>query len=163
MRRQTGIALIGLLLAIALVGIVVGTAADVYQQRRQRDRESELLWIGDQYRSAIIAYRDASPGPLKTYPPTLDHLLTDPRFAGTRRHLRRLYPDPMTGKPDWEIIPAPQGGIAGVRSRSTTSTLKQDGFRSRDAFLQGRTRYSEWEFSALPPLPTPAQPGRPVK
>ncbi len=152
MRRQAGIALIGLLLAIALVGIVAGAAADVYQQSRQRARESDLLWIGEQFRAAIVSYRDASPGPVKAYPPSLDHLLADPRFAGARRHLRRIYPDPMTGKADWELIPAPQGGIAGVRSRSTALALKSDGFRPRDAHLQGKTRYSEWDFSALPPL-----------
>ena len=66
---------------------------------------------------------------------------------------RQLYADPMTGKRDWELIMAPQGGIAGVKSRSTTAPLKQSGFRPRDAQFEEKTRYADWEFSTLPTLP----------
>ena len=148
MHRQSGVAYIGLLLVVALIGIVAGTAADVYQQARQRSREKELLWIGNQYRQAFASYQAASQGS-ESYPQKLDELLLDPRFPGIRRHLRRLYPDPMTGKPDWELIMAPQGGIAGVKSRSTLSPLKQAGFRPRDAQFEEKTSYSEWEFTTI--------------
>lgn len=147
MRRQSGVAYIGLLLIIALIGIVAGTAADVYQQTRQRSRERELLWIGNQYRKAIASYVASSPGGAHAFPQKLEELLLDPRFPGVRRHLRRLYPDPMTGKADWELIMAPQGGIAGVKSRSTLPPLKQAGFRPQDAQFEGKASYAEWEFS----------------
>ena len=160
MRRQQGIAYIGLLLLMTLIAIVAGTAADVYQQSRQRAREVELLWIGEQFRSAIRSYHDASPGSAKAYPQRLEDLLMDPRFPGVRRHLRRLYNDPMTGKPDWEPILAPQGGIAGVRSRSSETPLKQADFRPRDAQFEGKARYSEWEFSVLPAAGAGAQAGK---
>jgi len=153
MRRQAGIGYIGLLLAIALVAIFAGAAADVYVQTRQRSREAELLWIGEQFRQAIRNYYEATPGEAKTYPQNLEHLLLDPRMPGVQRHLRRLYADPMTGKADWETIMAPQGGIAGVRSRSTGTPLKQSEFRPQDAHFEGKTRYAEWEFTLLPPTP----------
>lgn len=149
MSRQSGVAYIGLLLIMALIGIVAGTAADVYLQERQRSREKELLWVGHQYRQAIASYLAASQGS-ETYPKKLEELLLDPRFPGIRRHLRRLYPDPMTGKADWELIVAPQGGIAGVKSRSSLSPLKQSGFRPRDAQFENKATYSEWEFTLLP-------------
>lgn len=164
MRKQAGVAYIGLLLMIAIIGIVAGTAADVYQQTRQRSRETELMWIGNQYRKAIASYVAASPGGVQTYPKQLDELLLDPRFPGARRHLRRIYPDPMTGKADWELIIAPQGGIAGVKSRSTLTPLKQAGFRPQDAHFEGRASYSEWEFTTIPGAKagsTPPQPPKP--
>lgn len=167
MRRQAGIAYLGLLLAIALVGIVAGTAADVYQQSRQRQREADLLWIGNHFRQAIASYYDAAPSPVKTYPPQLEDLLRDPRYPGARRHLRRLYSDPLTGKRDWELILAPQGGIAGIKSRSTATPLKQSGFRPRDARFEEKTRYADWEFSVLPAIPPgsamPAKPQPPSR
>lgn len=158
MQRQRGIAYIGLLLIIALIGIVAGTAADVYQQARQRSRETELLWVGNQYRQAIASYLKSSPGGAQTYPQKLEDLLLDPRFPGVRRHLRRLYPDPMTGKADWELIMAPQGGIAGIKSRSQLAPLKKAGFRPQDAFLENKATYSEWEFTTIQPTGKPGSP-----
>ncbi|MGE5384654.1 MAG: type II secretion system protein [Betaproteobacteria bacterium] len=156
---QHGIAYVGLLLIVAIIGIVAGTAADVYQQSRQRSREVELLWIGNQFRNAIASYFEAGPGTAKTYPQRLEDLLLDPRVPGTRRHLRRIYPDPMTGKPDWELIMAPNGGIAGVKSRSTATPIKQAGFRPRDERFADKTHYSEWEFTTI--AATPTMPGAP--
>ncbi len=149
MIRQKGVAYVGLLLMIAIIGVVAGTAADVYQQTRQRSRETELLWIGNQYRQAIASYVASSRGAAQSYPQKLEELLLDPRFPGVRRHLRRIYPDPMTGKPDWELILAPQGGIAGVKSRSTVVPLKQSGFRPRDAQFENKQSYAEWEFTTI--------------
>lgn len=165
MYRQKGIAYIGLLLMIVIIGIVAGTAADVYQQARQRSRETELLWIGNQYRQAITSYLTSAQGSNQGYPQRLEDLLLDPRFPGIRRHLRKLYPDPMTGKPDWELIMAPQGGIAGIKSRSTLTPLKQAGFRPQDALLENKATYAEWEFTTIqtakPGSPSGNPPGTP--
>lgn len=155
-RRQQGIAYIGLLLAVAMIGLMAGAAADVWVHTRQRQREAELLWIGNEYREAVKSYFEAAPGANKTYPQRFEDLLLDPRFPGVRRHLRRLYADPMTGKADWEIVPAPNGGIAGVKSRSRATPIKQANFRPRDAAFEGKGSYAEWEFSALPATPAAA-------
>lgn len=158
-RTQTGIAYVGLLLMVAVVGIVAGAAADVYQLSRQRSRETELLWIGHQFRAAIASYYEAGEGGNKVYPAGLEDLLNDPRFPVVRRHLRRIYVDPMTGKPDWELIMAPQGGIAGVKSRSVATPVKQANFRPRDEHFSGKNQYAEWEFTVLPVAPPGKPPG----
>jgi hypothetical protein len=65
-----------------------------------------------------------------------------PRFPGKRRHLRRLYPDPMTGQADWVLLR--QGDhIIGVRSRATGRPFKQAGFEKRDADFAGAASYAD--------------------
>lgn len=159
--RQGGIAYIGLLLIVAIIGIMLGAATDVWSTTRQRQREAELLWVGSQYRDAILAYQGSSPGQVKGYPMRLEELLQDNRSLTVKRYLRRLYPDPMTGKLDWELLKAPEGGIVGVRSRAIGVPLKQTGFRPRDMLFEGKTSYAEWVFSAAPPAPPPGTPGAP--
>ncbi|HRE15854.1 MAG TPA: hypothetical protein PLW86_02145, partial [Rhodocyclaceae bacterium] len=110
-------------------------------------------------RTSILSYSSNAPGGLPSYPMRLEDLLQDNRSAGLRRHLRKIYIDPMTGKADWVLMPAPQGGIAGVHSRSTDTPLKQTGFRPRDMIFENKSSYSEWQFSALPPVPTAPPPG----
>ena len=78
--------------------------------------------MGQQYRSAIESYRLA--GGVNQYPRRLDDLLQDPRLPTIKRHLRRLYPDPITGQSTWGIVKAPDGGILGVFSLSTQEPLK---------------------------------------
>lgn len=160
--RQSGIAYIGLLLIVAIIGIMLGAATDVWSTTRQRQREAELLWVGNQYRDAILAYQGSSPGQIRAYPMRLEELLQDNRSLTVRRYLRRLYPDPMTGKVDWELLKAPEGGIVGIRSRSSGTPLKQTGFRPRDMLFEGKSSYGEWVFSAAPPAPPPGgAPGAP--
>jgi hypothetical protein len=54
-------------------------------------------------------------------------LLNDQRFPKHIQHLRRLYPDPITGSPDWQLV-RENGGIVGIRSQSAKLTFKKDGF-----------------------------------
>lgn len=159
---QRGIAYIGLLLLVAMIGVIAGSAADVWVHTRQRAREAELLWVGNEFREAFVSYYINTPGPNKTYPARLEDLLLDPRFPGVRRHLRRLYADPLSGKTDWDLIMAPQGGIAGVKSKSKQVPIKQANFRPRDEHFEGKSSLSEWEFSAIPPA-APAAPAAPAK
>lgn len=156
--RQSGLAYIAMLMLVAVIGIMLGAAADVWVTTRQRQKEAELLWVGNKYREAILSYAGSSPGGVPRYPARLEDLLLDNRSLATRRHLRRIYVDPMTGKADWELLMAPQGGIAGVRSTAPGTPLKQKGFRPRDALFEDKTSYADWQFSALPPAP-PNAPG----
>jgi hypothetical protein len=83
-------------------------------------------------------------------------LLVDPRLPSQRRHLRRIYRDPMTHSFDWGLVRV-GGRIVGVHSLSTAPTLKTT-FDERDADLQGAAQYDQWVFRhvAASPAPPPA-------
>jgi hypothetical protein len=144
--RERGLAYLGLLFAVAFLGLVVGTAAEVDATAMQREKERKLLAIGHQFRTAFASYRDLRLAGRQVYPQTLDDLLQDPRFPQVRRHLRRVFVDPMTGKAEWGLVRI-GGRIVGVHSLSERMPFKQDGFEADDMSLRGKQRYSEWVFS----------------
>jgi type II secretory pathway pseudopilin PulG len=139
---QTGFTYIGLLFAIAILGITLSTTGVVWSTQIRREKEAELLFVGDQYRIAIGRYR-ASGG---QYPQGLGDLLEDRRTPTVRRYLRRLYPDPITGNADWQLVAAPDGGIMGVASSSQLKPIKVAGFPLSDATFRGAECYCDWKF-----------------
>ena len=149
------------LVFIAITTLALGSAAQVWQVTQQREREQQLLFVGGQFRDAIGAYFESTPGGAKRYPPQFDDLLKDPRYLPTRRYLRRVYTDPMTGKADWGLVRAPDGGIAGVYSLSEKRPLKTSGFNANDAAFEDQTSYGEWKFVYAPagPAGAPQQTG----
>lgn len=112
-RAQRGFTYIALLLAVALIGVGLIATSEVWSQSRQREKERQLLFIGNQFRQAIGRYYERTPGAVKRYPEKLQDLLEDKRYLVTQRYLRKIFRDPMTGKTEWGIIPAPGGGIIG--------------------------------------------------
>jgi hypothetical protein len=85
------------------------------------------------------------------YPASLQNLLTDERFPVPRHHLRRLYPDPMTGRADWTLVLTPdQSGIQGVASSSQASPIKRGGFALIDSSFKDVDCYCQWKFIFLP-------------
>lgn len=115
-RRASGFTYVGVLVAVAILGLGLATAAPVWQTIGERHRLVELDWIGNEFVRAFASYYEGTPGiVIKTYPSSLQNLVRDDRFIVVRRHLRRVYANPFSGQPDWELIAAPQGGIRGVR------------------------------------------------
>ena len=55
-RLQGGFTYLGLLFALALIGLALGAAGTVWSVARQRDRERQLLWVGGEIRQAIGHY-----------------------------------------------------------------------------------------------------------
>lgn len=149
-KRERGIAYLALLIAIAIIGVGVAAAGIVWSEASQREKERELLFVGEQFRRAIQQYYES--GVLdKKYPPTLEALLEDSRFPGTRRYLRRTYRDPMSGTAQWGLLRAPDGGIMGVFSlRDDVAARKQANFSQQLAGLEDKARTSEWVFSYVP-------------
>jgi type II secretory pathway pseudopilin PulG len=145
-----GFSYLGLLFVVAVMGITMALAAQVWQTALQREKERELLFVGNQIRLAIKSYYEFSPEANKQFPKHLADLLLDPRAPGVRRHLRKLYVDPMTGKPEWGIVPADEGGIQGVFSLSGIAPVKQTGFEEPNADFEKKLRYSEWKFLHVP-------------
>jgi type II secretory pathway pseudopilin PulG len=115
MKSQRGFTYLGVLLAVALLGIGMSAASEVWVTVARRQRMEQLEWLGAQFVQAIGSYYEAPAGRVKAYPKTLQDLLEDRRFAFTRRHLRQLYVNPFSGAADWELVRAPDGGVRGVR------------------------------------------------
>ena len=145
-RRQAGFTYIGLMFAIAVLGITLATVGVVWSTQIRRDKEAELLWIGDQYRSAIGRYRSGG----GQFPQELADLLEDKRTPVPRRYLRKLFADPMTGAADWQLINAPDGGIIGIASSSQGKPIKVAGFSQQDAAFEKAECYCDWKFVYAP-------------
>jgi len=168
---EVGYAMAGLLVAIAILGLLLSLAMPTWQTFAKREKEAELIFRGGQYSRAITLYGAQFAG---AFPPNIETLV-DGRF------LRKAYTDPMTDD-EFEIItpgtlqtlpglnPATEvadaegandrsnrtpfsqaargqntntGPVMGVRSRSTeTSMMEFDGLDS----------YEDWIF-------TPSAPG----
>lgn len=144
---ERGFAYLWVMLALALLGLGLTTAAEVFVTATQRDKERELLAIGRQFRSAIARYRDTrTTSGKQEYPATLDDLLQDRRFPDLRRYLRKEFVDPMTGKAEWGVIRV-AGRIVGVHSLSDRMPIKQDRFEADDRAFRGKQKYSEWVFT----------------
>ena len=122
-----GFSYIGLLIAIVFFGFGSVGAARLLASTERAEREQDLLFIGEQFRNAIRSYVQVTGAAVK-YPATLAELLQDSRFPTPRRHLRKLYIDPITGNAEWGLVMAPEGGIMGVYSLSTREPQKITGF-----------------------------------
>jgi type II secretory pathway pseudopilin PulG len=170
MKRSRGFTYIGLLVAIVLIGSALAAVAEVWSVQARREREVELQYRGHAIRRAIGLYVALNPGGAARYPMDLEDLLQDDRWPQVRRYLRRLYEDPMTGKADWTLIRAPDGGIMGVASASEVEPIKRAGFSPEDAAFNDADCYCDWKFiyqprrrfwaPAMPAVPTgnPATP-----
>ena len=149
--RQRGFGLVFLLLAVAVLGATAMIVATDWAQQIQREKEDELLRVGDQYAQAIAAYYFGSPNPVRRYPNDLSALLEDRRVPFLRRHLRTLYADPLTGSQDWGLVPAPDGGIMGVYSRSAKAPWQRMSMTLNHTNLPSAQQYSDWKFIARTP------------
>jgi type II secretory pathway pseudopilin PulG len=162
--RQQGIVLIGVMVLLALAAL----AAVQYSQRRvherQREAEEELLYIGEQYRLAIESYWRNSPGRTRVLPTRLEDLVQDPRFPQPRRHIRKLYADPLDPGSAWGLVK--QGNaLVGVFSQAEGMPFRTTGFADANVGFDGATSYADWKFkakvySAQPPAA--ARPGSPA-
>jgi type II secretory pathway pseudopilin PulG len=148
-RRAGGFTYVGLLALVVLIGLMLSAAGEVAATAAQRERETQLLWVGHEYRLAIGRYWSQR----RAYPQTLQELLGAAPDAPLQvRYLRRLYPDPMTNAVDWVLVPAANGGIMGVASSSKRAPLKTGHFDDADHGFANATSsaYSDWQFTFLP-------------
>ena len=150
---QRGFTYLTVLFMVAILSGGLALVGEVWHTSAAREKEAELLFVGNQYRKAIERYFLS--GPQRQYPRELAHLLKDPRRPGNERYLRKLYPDPLTGQP-LALVKAPDGGILGVHSTSEEKPFKTAGFKVRDAAFEGTGKYSDWKFIHTAPIqPTP--------
>ena len=145
-RTESGYTYLVLMAIVAAMGIVLATAGEVWHMTLKREKEQELLFVGDQFRRALNLYSRHTPGNARRYPISLEELLKDPRSPGVARYLRKIYPDPITGSTKWGLIMGPNGEIYGIHSLSEEEPLKKSGFSLADLRFEGRTKYSDWVF-----------------
>src|SRR5438270_12221314 len=148
LQSTSGLTLIELIIAIAIISLLAGTAVPIVRVRAKREKEVELrrdLWS---MRDAIDRYKDAADrGAFQTkvdslgYPPDMKTLVDGVDVQGKKlRFLRRIPTDPLTGSTDW-----------GLRSNQddpdATSWGGQNVFdvysKSDGTALDG-TKYSTW-------------------
>jgi type II secretory pathway pseudopilin PulG len=138
---------VALLLGVALIGGLSAASLKVAQTIQLRGAEAELLAIGLEFRNALQSYADATPNGLPNTPENLSELLRDARSPGIQRHLRQIYHDPLTGKPEWGIVRGPDQRIVGIHSLSQGETLKRENFPAELTYLSGAKGHKDWIFS----------------
>lgn len=171
-RNAAGFSFLWTLLLVAFLGLGLTIGVEIDSTMVQREREQELLSIGRQFRAAIERYYQAQlPAGQREFPATLDELLHDNRAPGVTRHLRKVFVDPMTGKPEWGLVLI-GGRIVGVHSLSDRAPVKQDNFELDELSFRHARKISGWVFAysgkprepgtPTPPSQTrgPASPGR---
>ena len=130
-RRDAGYAMAGLLVAIAIMGIVMSMIMPAWRTWAQREREAELIFRGEQYKRAIELYQRRFAG---AYPSDMETLV-DQRF------LRKLYTDPMTKDGKFDILTqgslraapgeAPPSGTPGVGQQQEFGRITRAGETTR--------------------------------
>jgi type II secretory pathway pseudopilin PulG len=126
-----------LLISILVIGVATAGVAQLWSTQVGREKEEELLFRLGEIRRAIVRYRADH----NRLPKELKDLLEDRTQLQTRRYLRRIYTDPMTGKPDWkpDLLADRTGivtGIQDVHSRAEGKPLKVFGGK--------QVPYKEW-------------------
>ncbi|OGB93813.1 MAG: hypothetical protein A2Z31_02415 [candidate division NC10 bacterium RBG_16_65_8] len=125
LRSPRGIVYPMLLASILVIGIATAGVAELWTTQIKREKEEELLFRLGEFRRGIIRYRADH----NRLPKELKDLLEDRTQLQTRRYLRRLYTDPMTGKADWslQLVADRTGAVSGiedVHSKSAGKPLK---------------------------------------
>ena len=145
-RKEKGFTLVGALILAALMGLSVVAYGELASHAAQREKEVELLFRGNAYRQAIAGYYKKE----QRYPKALAELVEDKRYPTPARHLRKLYPDPITGQTEWGTMEAPGGGIMGVYSKSEAAPIKSGGFSLANKSFAEVKRYMDWQFFYQP-------------
>jgi len=161
--RDRGLVMLTLLIALMLLSVALMGALDVWSLQRKRENEQQLLFVGNQYRLAILRYYRAG----RALPASVDELLNDTRVPEPLHHLRRAYADPITGQNDW-VYMYQAGRMAGLHSNSTDAPIKRSNFPRQFEDFEGQQTYAGWQFFYLPPMQrtysnsdTLAKPARP--
>lgn len=158
LKRQRGFTMAAVLAAMLILAFSAQGVMTYVSQQAQRERELDLLRIGQAYVEAIGTFYESSPGNLKRWPRTLEDLVEDKRFVGLRRHLREIYADPITRQPNWGIVRSEDGGISGVYSQAEAKPIRKAPIELGAMTLPAAGRYADWQF-----VYRPAPPPQPVR
>ncbi|WP_426111111.1 type II secretion system protein [Massilia sp. PWRC2] len=153
-RGQGGFTYLGMIILVTVLGLVGAATLKIDALLRRAAAEEELLAVGTAFADALTSYAAATPAGQPTQPPTLLDLLRDSRSPAIRRHLRKVFIDPMTGTTDWGIVwLGDHQGVLAVYSKSSVQPLKIANFDARLAGFDGRQHMYDWRFVASVPAP----------
>lgn len=155
---QAGFTLLWVLFLLVVMGLGLAALGRAWHLADLRDKEAQLLFVGDEYRRALESYYRAAPGKEKSYPKALADLLGDKRYPYPVRHLRRLYPDPLTNSQAWGLVKQGEE-IAGVYSLGAGTPLKSAGFPKQYEDFTDKASYRDWVFVANPTDPDAGEAG----
>jgi general secretion pathway protein G len=151
LQRTSGLTLIELILACAILMILATTALPLARVAVIRHKEAMLRYDLQEMRDAIDRYKDAADqnkiqvqAGTEGYPPDLDTLVNGVQLNGVQgkriHFLRKIPIDPMTGKADW--------GMRSVQDDPTTTewggTDVFDVFSHSTGTALDGTKYSDW-------------------
>jgi type II secretory pathway pseudopilin PulG len=143
-RGQAGYTYLFVMFLVIVTGLAATVATRQWKTEIRREREAELLFRGDQIRQAIGLYYLTARAGFNAYPRSLDDLVKDPNSSATRRYLRKLYKDPITGE-NFELVK--EGDyVKGVRSKSTATPLKTGNFPPDYQDFSTKNSYHDWVF-----------------
>lgn len=145
-----GFTYLALLFMVAMMGATLALTGHLWKKTMQQEKERELLFIGNQFRRAILLYYERTPSAAKQYPKSLNDLIKDNRYPSVQRYLREIYRDPITGNREWGIIKAPEGGIMGIHSLSSDAPQKTGNFNEQYVAFANSQKYSGWQFIYQP-------------
>jgi type II secretory pathway pseudopilin PulG len=154
--RDAGFTYVGLLIAVAILGLGLSVVGTVWHTQAQREREQELLSVGREFRAAIAAYYRSGG---HQFPQDINDLLEDKRGPEPRHYLRRLYADPITGNANWTLLRGDSLGISafagitgiiGIASSSQAEPLKKKGFPVEEVTFEDAACYCDWKFVYVP-------------
>jgi type II secretory pathway pseudopilin PulG len=128
-RGEAGYNMVILMVMVTVLGILVAAALPAWSAAIQRQKEEELIFRGLQYAEAIRVFQQR----FGRLPNTLDELIkVEPRS------IRRLWDDPLTGKAEWGLVFAQQGGVdANGRPRSPGAIIEGATSGDGDKVTQG--------------------------
>lgn len=133
---QHGFTYLMVLWWVAISSVMLAAMGQQWALEARRQQEMELAFRGNQIRQALEDYYNQAPaGQPKLLPSRLEDLLQDPRQPTVVRHLRQLWPDPMTGRA-WGVI------REGPYIKGVYSTARQKPLRAPN----GVDSYQEWRF-----------------
>ncbi len=136
-RKRLGFTYLVLLWWVAISAMMLAALGQQWQLESRRQRELELVFRAEQIMAALVAFRCATADGRPSAPQHLHELVHDVRGATPKHHLRRLWPDPITGG-GWGLIRQPsEDGITGVYSLATGTPLRAP---------PGVSTYAAWRF-----------------
>jgi type II secretory pathway pseudopilin PulG len=176
-----------LLVSLSVMAVMMSVAMPVWKQTAQREKETELVFRGEQYARAVALFqRKHGPG---TLPPSINVLVEE-------RFIRKKYKDPITNDDFAPILQGvstqanstgqtpsqqPQGPGRGLTSTPPAPSQQGRGAQpggnpSGTAFggvtgvaskskeksirlYKGRNHYNEWQFVYTPPAQAPGTGG----